>query len=302
MFKKADRFAAPNGPARRFKLAAALLCALTLSAAAITYAATEGGYDVPWSTVDGGGGLSAGGGYVVKGTGGQPDTAILGGGQYSIRGGFWTGIDPNCLIEFSDVQPGHTFYDFVRCLACTSIISGYNDGTFRPNNQVTRGQLSKIVSNSAGFSNYSEIQNFEDVPPGHTFYDFVERLANRGIISGYPCGGLAEPCVPPDNRPYFRPNANMTRGQSSKIIASAAGLPAPPPNQRTFEDVPIGSTFWEWIESLASTGAITGYPCGGPGEPCVPPDNRPYFRPGSNVTRGQSTKIVSNTFFPGCNP
>jgi S-layer family protein len=106
--------------------------------------------------------------------------------------------------------------------------------------------------------------------------------------------------VPPDNRPYFRPGANVTRGQTAKIVASAAGLPAPPPGQWTFQDVPQGSTFWQWIESLSSSGAISGYPCGGDGEPCVPPENRYYFRPGNNVTRGQSAKIVANTFFPGC--
>jgi len=32
----------------------------------------------------------------------------------------------------------------------------------------------------------------------------------------------------------------------------------------------------------------------------VPPQNRPYFRPNNNATRGQTSKIVSNTFFPDC--
>jgi kelch-like protein 17 (actinfilin) len=40
---------------------------------------------------------------------------------------------------------------------------------------------------------------FEDVPPGSTFYPFVQCLACQGILSGYPCGGQGEPCVPPDN-------------------------------------------------------------------------------------------------------
>jgi hypothetical protein len=207
-----------------------------------------------------------------------------------------------CTATFSDVPPGSTFYDYVRCLACQDIISGYPDGTFRPNSRLTRGQLSKIVSNAAGFNEPPSGQTFEDVPSGSTFYDFIERLSSRGYISGYPCGGVGEPCNPPQNRPYFRPNANVTRGQASKIVASAKGLAAPPPGQRTFEDVAVGSTFWEWIESLASVGAIGGYPCGGLGEPCVPPGNRPYFRPSNNVTRGQASKIVSLTFFPGCNP
>jgi hypothetical protein len=42
------------------------------------------------------------------------------------------------------------------------------------------------------------------------------------------------------------------------------------------------------------------YPCGGAGEPCVPSSNLPYFRPNNNATRGQTSKIVANTFFPNC--
>jgi uncharacterized delta-60 repeat protein len=206
----------------------------------------------------------------------------------------------SCPIQFSDVPPGSTFYDYVRCLACRDIVSGYSDATFRPGNPVTRGQLAKIVSSSAGYSEPHTNQTFEDVLVGSTFYLFIERLYTRGHISGYACGGAGEPCVPPANRPYFRPGANVTRGQTAKIVASAAGLPAPPPGLWTFQDVPQGSTFWQWVEELSSSGAISGYPCGGDGEPCVPPENRYYFRPGNNVTRGQSAKIVANTFFPGC--
>jgi hypothetical protein len=32
----------------------------------------------------------------------------------------------------------------------------------------------------------------------------------------------------------------------------------------------------------------------------MPPQNRPYFRPNNDVTRGQAAKIISNTFFPNC--
>jgi len=164
---------------------------------------------------------------------------------------------------------------------------------------VTRGQISKIVSNSAGFQEPVSGQTFEDVPPGSTFYEYIERLTSRGVMNGYPCGSAGEPCIPPANRPYFRPNASATRGQISKIVSNAAGFQEPVSGQ-TFEDVPPGSTFYDFIERLASRGVINGYPCGGPGEPCIPPLNRPYFRTNNNVTRGQTTKIVANTFFPGC--
>jgi hypothetical protein len=202
--------------------------------------------------------------------------------------------------QFSDVPVGHTFYPYVSCLVDRGVMSGYSDCTFRPTLNLTRGQLSKIVSNAANFAEPHSTQSFEDVATDHAFYLWIERLASRGIIGGYACGGEGEPCVPPGNRPYFRSGANVTRGQTSKIVAIAASLPAPRPGQQTFEDVPTTHTFWSWIESLSTAGATGGYPCGGEGEPCVPPGNRPYFRPGNNVTRGQSSKIVANTFFPGC--
>jgi hypothetical protein len=202
-----------------------------------------------------------------------------------------------CAIQFGDVPQGSTFYSFVRCLACRSILGGYSDGTFRPNNDITRGQISKIVANSAGFSKPVSGQTFEDVEPNNTFYLYVERMAARGIIGGYPCGGAGEPCGV-GNRPYFRPNANATRGQISKIVSEAANFNDPQTGQ-TFEDVPTGSTFYLWIERLASRGIMGGYACGGAGEPCGA-GNRPYFRPNNNATRGQVSKIVTNTFFPGC--
>jgi hypothetical protein len=210
-----------------------------------------------------------------------------------------TAIPTQCTIMFSDVPEGSTFYPYIRCMACRGIISGYADGTFRPGNLVTRGQLSKIVSEAAGFSEIPADWTFQDVPPDSTFYLFIERLSSRGIIGGYPCGSEGEPCVPPLNRPYFRPYSNATRGQIAKIVAVAANFTEIPPGQ-TFEDVPTSNPFYLWIERLAGRGIIGGYPCGSPGEPCVPPLSRPYFRWGNNATRGQTSKIVANTFLPGC--
>jgi hypothetical protein len=204
-----------------------------------------------------------------------------------------------CPIQFPDVPQGSTFYTFIRCLACRGIINGYADGSFKPNNNVTRGQLSKIISNAAGFSDTQTTQLFQDVPLGSTFQVFISRLASRGQIGGYRCGGAGEPCVLPANLPYFRPNANATRGQIAKIDANAAGFSDTPTGQQ-FEDVPVGSTYYTYTYRLVSRSIMAGYPCGGAGEPCIPPANLPYFRPNANATRGQTAKIVSNTFFPNC--
>lgn len=204
-----------------------------------------------------------------------------------------------CTLSFTDVPSDSTFYPYIHCLACLGIISGYADGAFRPGEQVSRGQLAKIVSNSAGFHEPPGAQMFEDVPPLSTFYDYIGRLAGRGYISGYPCGGDGEPCGP-SSLSYFRPNSNATRGQISKVVSNAAGFQEPPGTQ-LFEDVPPGSTFYDYVQRLASRGVIAGYPCGGEGEPCGP-TSLPYFRPSNSATRGQTTKIDAGTFFPDCEP
>ena len=170
-------------------------------------------------------------------------------------------------------------------------MGGYPDGTVRPNSNVTRGQLSKFIANAAGFNEAPGSQAFEDVAPASTFYTYVQRLANRNYISGYQCGGVREPCIPPANLPYFRPNSNATRAQFSKIAANAAGLVGSP-GSRLFQDVPSSSPFYTYTNRLANLGAIGGYACGGTNEPCVPPANLPYFRPGNSTTRGQTAKIV----------
>jgi hypothetical protein len=202
-----------------------------------------------------------------------------------------------CSVQFSDVLPDSAFYTQVNCLACHGVMSGYDDGTFRPNNEVTRGQLSKIVANSAGYNDPISGQTFEDVTPTSTFYLYIERMSGKGVIGGYPCGSEGEPCGP-ENRPYFRPFANATRGQIAKIVSSAAGFDNTPTAQM-FEDVPVDNAFYVWVERLASREIMGGYTCGGAGEPCGP-DNLPYFRPYNNATRGQSAKIVANSFFPNC--
>ncbi|HEY0068633.1 MAG TPA: S-layer homology domain-containing protein, partial [Chloroflexia bacterium] len=86
----------------------------------------------------------------------------------------------------------------------------------------TRGQMSKIVSNAAGFNEPVSGQSFEDLPPSNSpssYYQYVERLYARGIVSGYPCGGVGEECGD-EARPYFRPNHSVTRGQAAKIAAN----------------------------------------------------------------------------------
>jgi hypothetical protein len=215
--------------------------------------------------------------------------------------------------KFQDVPTGNVFYTYVRALGTLGIINGYGCGNtdepcvcpsrypyFRLYNQVSRGQLAKIASQAAGWTETHYLQTFADVPIDNTFYQFVERLATRGYINGYPCGqDPNEPCDS-QNRPYYRPYQSVKRAQIAKIISNAAGFFETIPNtQQHFADIPWtgqeASHFWVYVERLANRTIMTGYNCGGSGEPCDA-QNRPYFRPWNNATRAQTAKIVALAF------
>ncbi len=203
-----------------------------------------------------------------------------------------------CLAGFSDVQPSDYFYTPVHYLVCRGAISGYADGTFRPANPTSRAQMVKIVV--LGFSKPVTTPpaggyTFADVPPSHPFFAYIETAAATGIVSGYTCGGPGEPCDPAQ-RPYFHPYANVTRGQLAKIDALAAGWALISPPAATFADVAPASAFYSYVETVYCYGVISGYTCGGAGEPCDT-GQHPYFRPQNSATRGQLAKIVTNTFF-----
>ncbi len=193
-----------------------------------------------------------------------------------------------CVVNFVDVSPADYYYEPVQYLACHAVINGYNtnppcdSGTpcFKPVNNTTRGQLTKIVVLGEGMAiNTSGGPHFEDVVAGSTFYDYVETSYNAGLINGYPCGGVGEPCVGPGNRPYFRPNALVTRGQLTKIVVLAEGWTLQCPASGHFSDVPHDSSFYCYIETAVSYAILNGYSDG-------------TFRPGNPALRGQISKIV----------
>ena len=185
-----------------------------------------------------------------------------------------------CTLNFADVPTTDPYYPSIMCLACQGIISGYpcggpgepcnenGDPYFRPNDLVTRGQIAKIVSISAGFNEEvpADRQTYADVLYGSTFWVYVERLASRGIMDGFACGGATEPC---DwlSRPYFRPFENTNRGQLMKVVNQAS----------------------HYGQGAAGKDGSAGQATNG-----APQENL--------VTRAEASQVVANAFFPDCAP
>jgi hypothetical protein len=114
---------------------------------------------------------------------------------------------------FSDVAPGDVFDPYIETAAAYHLVNGYSDGTFRPFNNVSRGQFAKILVNASGWSILTpDRPDFADVGPTNPFYSYVETAYAHGVISGY-------------SNFTFRPFNNVTRAQIAKIIYNAQPQP-----------------------------------------------------------------------------
>jgi hypothetical protein len=201
--------------------------------------------------------------------------------------------------QYTDVHTSDYFYDPVWYLCAFSAVFGYTGSTcgavgspcYLPYYNSTRADLIRAVivaqSDDSNWSLVSDVQAFADVIPDGYMSRFIETAAYHGIINGYPCGGVGEPCIPPRNLNYFRPSNVVTRGQAAKIITLAEGWRQVYPSPPTFTDVPSSHTFWSYIETANYYNLMTGYydatHCG---------SNIPCFRPDDPVKRGQTAKFV----------
>ena len=110
-------------------------------------------------------------------------------------------------------------------------------------------------------------------------------LANKKSIAVLLAGLLAAVVLG-----FTGPVAAVQSGESGESGPSAPEATCPPGGQ-CFADVLPDSPFYAYTNNLYMDDIVSGYACGGPGEPCDD-QNRPYYRPGNNVTRAQMTKFV----------
>lgn len=167
---------------------------------------------------------------------------------------------------FKDVQPSHPFYDAIKNLSDRGIINGFQDGTFKPGQNVTRGQAAKIIAGVLGLDTTNVTNpNFKDISTTHPYYGAIAALKQAGIIDGYEDG-------------MFRQEANIQRNHVAKIIANALNLTASNVDGLPFTDV--RTEYKEAIAALYENNVTTG-------------KTATKFDGSSNVTRGQLAAFVT---------
>lgn len=168
----------------------------------------------------------------------------------------------NSAAAFSDVV---SFKEEIQRLTELGIINGYDDGTFRPNNNITRVQTVQMIVREMGIEEIESHPDFKDVKQGSNGYKDIAFAVEKGFISGFSDG-------------TFKPNEKLTRAQMAKILVKAYNLNAK--STYRFKDVIKGYWAEEFISAMASTGVTYGYA-----------DDT--FRPNEFVTRGQFSAFLA---------
>ncbi len=127
------------------------------------------------------------------------------------QGELRTGIDV-IMRHFPDVYAGDWFFDQVETIFEAGITQGYNDGTYRPDNTVTRAEMAVFLIRALSLQPIAAPTGiFPDVPPGEWYAGYVEKLHAEGITQGYGDG-------------TYRPDNTVTRAEMAAFIARAWNL------------------------------------------------------------------------------
>ncbi|MFA7216358.1 MAG: S-layer homology domain-containing protein, partial [Bacillota bacterium] len=169
---------------------------------------------------------------------------------------------------FSDVE-GHWAKDQVLDWSEKGLVSGYDDGTFKPERGVTRAEFITFVNRAYGLTAKAQL-DFSDVSPQDWFADEVAKAVAAGYISGYDDGTM-------------RPAAEISRLEAAVILYKLLRL-ASLENESWIDGFndsgSIASWGREYVNSVVAEGYFSGYPDG-------------TFKPDRVITRAETVALLS---------
>ena len=116
--------------------------------------------------------------------------------------------------NYSDVAENSAYYEAVETLSKLGIVTGYEDGSYKPEVTVTRAEMAALVARIQGYDETAKANAdtiFTDVPKAHWASGYVAQAANQGIINGYGDG-------------TFGPDDTVTYEQAVKMIMATLGF------------------------------------------------------------------------------
>ncbi|MFP3916795.1 S-layer homology domain-containing protein [Lysinibacillus telephonicus] len=142
---------------------------------------------------------------------------------------------------FSDVEDNAWYAESVQKLSEFNIIGGFEDQTFKPDQNITRAQTASIIAKALNLD-LTNVSNpgFKDVPTTSSHYPAIAALTEKGVFS---------------SGEYFNPGDSLTRAQMAKILVIAFDLNSS--QLKTFDDVNEKDWFYEFSGKLGALGITT---------------------------------------------
>ncbi|MBQ4526825.1 MAG: S-layer homology domain-containing protein [Clostridia bacterium] len=114
------------------------------------------------------------------------------------------------FAAFTDVAVEDDEYTAVSTLSSLEILNGYEDGSFKPDGDITRAEFCAVVCRALGYEPAAGATMFTDVPADHWAAGYINTCAGAKIVNGMGDG-------------TFAPNANVTYEQAVKMLVVALG-------------------------------------------------------------------------------
>ncbi len=149
-----------------------------------------------------------------------------------------------------------------------SFVTGYSDGSFRPNNYITRAEASQMFYNVSADKSIGKLDYYyKDLNTTDWYYNSMYYLSSKGIMNGY-------------SDKTIKPNNYITRAEFIKMATKIVGFNNIDTSMN-YKDVKYTDWYYDYVKAGASLGLIDGYSDG-------------TFRPNDYITRAEAVKIIDN--------
>ncbi|MDF0726051.1 DUF4855 domain-containing protein [Cytobacillus sp. S13-E01] len=170
-------------------------------------------------------------------------------------------------FDFTDVPGNYWAKKDITFLTDKGVIEGFPDGTFHPNEEITRKQAAIMMGRALGLEHVdSPNPGFQDVAESDIGYSEIAAVVEEGLF---------------EENTYFYPNDPLTRGEMARILVVAYDLVGD--SGQEFTDVPKSSPYYHFVYRLAANRITTGYSDG-------------TFRPQESVNRAQFSTFLSRIY------
>ncbi len=160
--------------------------------------------------------------------------------------------------QFTDVSDASWALPYIQTIYEYGITSGYSNGTFKPNDQVTRAQFSVFLTRAMEKLWFTDIYK-------HWARDDISMLKREGIIKGESNGS-------------FRPNASISRAEAAVMLDRSIDLPEAGGFQAAFKDLPANHFSYSSVMKLVQAGILS---------------DSEAFRPNDEMSRQEFARVIA---------